>query len=175
MWANSTDLTEVFIKKGYRSSLMAGSMATAMGRHMTKWKAYTAPEIPLQIYSNAIFNIGENDVKKNEIIGILDCTPDTRIPCGAGIIVTEDRMIIQLGEAAVSTVAKPKAVIYFNQFQDAKEVEVKKFMAKTKAFRWTNKDGKQYTYESSMCHYVSYTRITSVLRDLADIYKEYAK
>jgi len=176
MWANSTDLTAaVSSLTDIFGASFGSSKASALGKHMTKWKAYTAPEIPLQIYSNAIFNIGENEVKKNEIIGILDCTPDTRIPCGGGIIVTEDRMIIQLGEAAVSTNTRPKAVIYFNQFKDAEEVEVKKFMVKTKAFRWTDKNGKQYTYESSMSHYVSYTRITRVLRDLAAIYKEHTK
>lgn len=167
MWANSTELASYY-------SVMKLFSSSASG-HMSKWKAYTAPEIPLQIYSNAIFNIGENEVKKNEIIGILDCTPDTRIPCGAGIIVTEDRMIVQLGEAAAVTNTRPKAVIYFSQFKDAEEVEVKKFMAKTKAFRWADKDGKQYTYESSMSHYVSYTRIAAVLRDLAAIYKEHTK
>jgi hypothetical protein len=140
---------------------------------MAKWQAYIAPDIPLQIYSNAIFNIAENDAKKNEILAILDTTPDTRIPCGGGIIVTMDRVIIQLGEAAAATNTRPKAVIYLDQFKAAEAVEVKKFMVKTKALDWITKDGMQHRYESSMFKYVSFERIAKkLLPDLAAIYKE---
>ena len=149
--------------------------ANSNNRISTKWQTYIVPNIPLQIYSNAIFNIGENEVKKNEIIGILETTPDTRVPCGGGIIIAMDRMIIQLGETAAVTNANSKAVIYYDRFKDANVVDVKKFMMKSKAFEWTNIDGKQYHYESSMSGYVSFERIAKMLHDLSSIYQDVYK
>ncbi len=61
------------------------------------WGAYFGEEITLQMYANAIHNITEGKAKKGDIIGILDYTSDYNIPCGAGIVLTKDKMYIQLG------------------------------------------------------------------------------
>ena len=49
------------------------------------------------MYANAIHNITDGKAKKNEIIGILDYTSDHNIQCGAGVVVTKDKLYIQLG------------------------------------------------------------------------------
>lgn len=61
------------------------------------WGAYFGGEITLQMYANAIHNITGGKARKSEIIGILDYTSDHNIPCGAGIVLTKDKMYIQLG------------------------------------------------------------------------------
>ena len=61
------------------------------------WGAYFGDEISLQMYANAIHNITESKAKKGDIVGILDYTSDYNIPCGAGIVLTKDKMYIQLG------------------------------------------------------------------------------
>ncbi len=127
----------------------------------TLWKAYITPDIPLQIYSNAMYNITGNQVKKDDIVAILDCTPDTRIPCGGGMIMTTEGIWIQLGTLAVGD--SPASFIPY----DVKDlhVETSKFLfTTTQKLVWTDK-GKTCVYNSAQTKYVDYNQLIWAIKE----------
>lgn len=133
-----------------------------------KWSAYFAPDIPLQICSNALYNIAGNRIKKNEILAILDCTPDTRIPCGGGIIVTKDKMIIQLGDEA-QTGAKQEngKVLEYKWLKRIWIGEKKVLFRKIPMICWETKDGRKETFSSAYYVYVDFQKIVDCLSKLS--------
>lgn len=136
------------------------------------WKPYFAPDIPLQVCSNAIYNITGNEVRKNQILAILDCTPDLRIPCGGGVVITEDKMYIQLGQDITHA---PKAVIEFAKLNGIWTKQQKYMFQKYDVLHWTYKDGRMFAYggvtgmgnlfsgAQIIYHFVDYNRLVQLL------------
>lgn len=116
------------------------------------WGAYFGGEISLQMYANAIHNITDGKANKSDIIGILDYTSDYSIPCGAGIVVTKDRMYIQLGSEAWGrngflTGGISACEITFSELQDI-GYQPKSFFSWNKLI-WRQTDGMSYEYKST--------------------------
>ena len=134
-----------------------------------KWGVYYAPDIPLQIYSNALYNIADNEIKKSDVLAILDCTTDIRVPCGSGIIVTKDKLFIQMGaEGGSSAGVLPKGVIEYTQVKRMWIGEKKKLFAKVPILCWETKDGKNHSYMCYAYSYVSYQKIIDCVTELSE-------
>lgn len=128
------------------------------------WKAYFAPNIPLQICSNAIFNITESREKKDQILAILDCTPDDRVPCGGGIVVTPDRMYINLLMQNANAQKYPVAVLEFDQLKQVwSGIQKGPLWIKYPSLYWETNTGKSYSFGVSMYPFVNYGTLEKLL------------
>ena len=142
----------------------------------SKWNAYVAPKIPLQVYSNAIFNIGENEVRKNDIIAILDCTSNLKIPCGEGIIFTEDRMIIKMDSAGTGAKIDPKAVIYYSTLDNMWTGTRKMFFTTIPVLCWRecsnglSRERVERTYQSSRLQYLNLDNLIKHIKYIKETY-----
>lgn len=129
-----------------------------------RWKAYFAPDIPLQICSNAIFNITESREKKDQILAVLDCTPDSRIPCGCGVVVTPKRMYISLLIQNANAQKYPMAVLEFNQLKRVwSGIQKGPLWIKYPSLFWETKTGKSFRFGVNMYQFVNYSALEKLL------------
>jgi len=115
------------------------------------WGAYFGGDITLQMYANAIHNITGGKANKSEIIGILDYTSDFKIPCGAGIVVTKEKMYLQLGaedwgNGGFLIGGIPVKEITFANLKTI-NYQPKTFFVHHKIL-WQNKDGSSHEYKN---------------------------
>ena len=128
------------------------------------WQAYFAPDLPLQICSNAIFNITRSEVRKDQVLAILDCTFDSRIPCGRGIVVTEDKMYINLLAENGNEKKFPPAVLEFDRNKRIWNSHMKGFMGvKYPILEWETTDGTVHCFGKNMSLFVDYGALEKLL------------
>jgi hypothetical protein len=129
-----------------------------------RWKAYFAPDIPLQVCSNAIFNIAESEVRKDEILAVLDCTPDTRVPCGRGILITAEKMYINMLIENANPQKYPKAVLEFRRLRKVwSGVEKGILWVKYPCIYWETTDGRKHCFGVNMHPFIDYTTAAKLL------------
>lgn len=128
------------------------------------WKVYVSPGIPLQICSNAIFNIAQNLVKKDQILAILDCTPDTRVPCGCGVVVTSEKMYINLLISGADARKFPGAILEFDRLKRVwSGVRKGPLWAKYPSLYWETKDGRTGEFGMNMYRFLNYSTLADLL------------
>lgn len=150
-----------------------GAMLEFWKKHLTKlwgvqkdknWNAYFAPSIPLQICSNAIFNITESRERKDQILAVLDCTPDTRVPCGCGVVITEKKMYISLLMQNGNPQKYPVAVLEFDQLKRIwSGVQKGPLWQKYPSLFWETKNGKTGSFGICMYQFVNYGALEKLL------------
>ena len=104
---------------------------------MPYWQTYFAPEIPAQVLSNAIYNIAENELRAKDVLAILDCAGTSEVLCGEGIIITKDKIYINVAMDGWGYVSEPKAVIDLTALDDIWVESKKKFLVKQSVLCWT--------------------------------------
>ena len=104
---------------------------------MPYWKTYFAPDIPAQILSNSLYNIAENELRAKDVLAILDCAGTSEVLCGEGIIITKDKIYINVAMDGWGYVSEPKAVIDLNTLDDIWVEVKKKFLVKQPVLCWT--------------------------------------
>lgn len=100
------------------------------------WKTYFAPDIPAQALSNAIYNIAENEIRAKDVIAILDCSGTAEVACGEGIIMTADKIYINLAMDGWGYKSVPKAVIDLKTVGDIKVETKKKLLGQQQILHW---------------------------------------
>lgn len=101
------------------------------------WKTYFAPDISAQALSNAIYNIAENEIRAKDVIAILDCSGTAEVACGEGIIMTTDKIYINLAMDGWGYKSVPKAVIDLKTVSDIKVETKNKFLGQQQILHWT--------------------------------------
>ena len=129
-----------------------------------RWNVYFAPDLPLQICSNAIFNITQNEVRREQILAILDCTPDTRVPCGCGVVITQEKMYINLLVQDGNPRKYPKAVLEFARLKRVwNGVQNGALWQKYPCLHWETTDGRTTTFGLSMYQFLDYRVLEKML------------
>ena len=134
------------------------------GKKEANWNAYFAPYIPLQICSNAIFNITNSRERKEQILAVLDCTPDVRVPCGRGVVITEKRMYINLLNEGRSAQKYPPAVLVFDQLKSVwSGVQKGPLWSKWDSLFWETKAGELCNFGPGMYPFLNYHVLEQLL------------
>lgn len=132
-------------------SFWRSNLGTLLNERKGCWGAYFPENTSMQMYANAIHNITGGRANQGEIIGILDYTSDFSIPCGAGIVITRDKMYIQLGsdtwgKANFLGNGIPVKEIAFDRLNNI-AVQQKTFISFPKIV-WQEMDGTSFEYKS---------------------------
>ncbi len=137
-----------------------------------RWKTYFTPQIPLQICSNAIFNIAKNSIVKSDILAILDCSDDISAPCSSGVLITADKIYLQLGMGLISGVRHPEAnvgIIDIKTFNSFSTEEKRLLFGKYKILNWKTEDSTAHSYTSHASYKIRYEILMKLIIQLREL------